>query len=91
MMRFFNSWKTLLLTTVSATTMSVVVIEATPALAANIALYFDAFIPDERVINPVAEVLTPFYTSFIGDNREFDLEATQAGQARLFTRVLLDG
>ncbi len=89
MMRFFNSWK-LLLITASVTTTSVVVIKATPAPAATIALYFDAFIPDERAPNPVSEILPPFYTSFIGDNREFDLEATQAGQARLFTRVLLD-
>jgi hypothetical protein len=89
-MRFFNSWKPLLLTTASATTVTIVMIEATPTPAATLALYFDAFIPEERAPNPASEVLPPFYTSFIGDNRGFDLEATQSGQARLFSRVVLD-
>ncbi len=88
--RSLNSWKLLLLTAASATTVNVVLTEATPASAAILSLYFDAFIPEERVPNPLSEVLPPFYTSFIGDDRGFDLEATQSGQARLFTQVLLD-
>ncbi len=88
--RSLNSWKLLLLTAASATTVNVVLTEATPASAAILSLYFDAFIPEERAPNPVSEVLPPFYTSFIGDDRGFDLEATQSGQARLFTQVLLD-
>ena len=58
--------------------------------AATIQLFFDAFIPEERVINPAADILPPFYTSFIGDNRGFSSSATQAGEARLFTTVTLD-
>ena len=58
--------------------------------AATIQLFFDAFIPDERVANPAADILPPFYTSFIGDNRGFSSSATQAGEARLFTNVTLD-
>ena len=61
-----------------------------PSSAATIQLLFDAFIPDERVINSVADVLPPFYTSFIGDNRNFDVNATKSGQARLFSSVILD-
>ncbi len=60
------------------------------AKAATIQLFFDAFIPDERAANSAADVLPPFYTSFIGDNRGFDFNATQKGLARLFTNVTLD-
>ena len=58
--------------------------------AATIQLFFDAFIPEERAINPAADILPPFYTSFIGDNRGFSSSATRAGEARLFTNVTLD-
>ena len=58
--------------------------------AATIQLFFDAFIPEERAINPAADILPPFYTSFIGDNRGFSNSATRSGEARLFTNVTLD-
>ncbi|MDY6902268.1 MAG: hypothetical protein SWZ49_29990 [Cyanobacteriota bacterium] len=61
-----------------------------PAAAATIKLYFDAFIPEKRAVNSAADVLPPFYTSFIGDARDFDLNATIDGQSRLFTQVTLD-
>ena len=60
------------------------------AKAATIELFFDAFIPDARAINSAADVLPPFYTSFIGDDRGFDVLATKRGKARLFTSVTLD-
>ena len=53
-------------------------------------LDFDAFIPTERVTNPAAEILPPFFTEFAGDNRDFSLEATRNGQSRLFAQVVLD-
>ncbi|MGB3533887.1 MAG: hypothetical protein WBA13_10265 [Microcoleaceae cyanobacterium] len=60
------------------------------AQAAQLTLGFDAFIPTARIANPAAEVLPPFFTEFIGDNRDFNLEATTNGQSRLFTQVILD-
>lgn len=58
--------------------------------AAQITLDFDAFIPTERVSNPAAETLPPFFTEFVGDDRGFSLEATRSGQSRLFSQVVLD-
>ena len=58
--------------------------------AAQLTLNFDAFIPTPRIANPVANELPPFFTEFIGDDRDFDLVATQNGEARLFTEVVLD-
>ncbi|MGB3291406.1 MAG: hypothetical protein WBB01_00275 [Phormidesmis sp.] len=63
---------------------------APTAQAAQITFGFDAFIPTARIDNPVAEVLPPFFTEFIGDNRDFNREATFNGEARLFTQVVLD-
>lgn len=63
---------------------------APAAQAAQFTLTFDAFIPTARVDNPAAEVLPPFFTEFIGDNRDFDLNATINGEARLSTQVVLD-
>lgn len=63
---------------------------APAAQAAQLSLAFDAFIPTARVINPVADVLPPFFTEFIGDNRDFDLNATLNQEARLSTQVVLD-
>lgn len=63
---------------------------APDAEAVQIKLGFDAFIPTARVANPLAEVLPPFFTEFIGDNRSFSLEATRNGEARLFSQVVLE-
>lgn len=65
-------------------------IAPTAAQAAQISLGFDAFIPTARIANPVAQTLPPFFTEFIGDNRDFDLDATLSGKARLSTQVVLD-
>lgn len=58
--------------------------------AAQLTFGFDAFIPTPRVVNPVADVLPPFFTEFIGDDRDFDVDATLNGEAHLFTQVVLD-
>lgn len=63
---------------------------APAASAAQLIFGFDAFIPTARVDNPLAEVLPPFYTEFIGDDRDFDRDATLNGEARLFTQVVVD-
>lgn len=63
---------------------------APTAQATQLTFGFDAFIPTARVDNPLAETLPPFFTEFIGDDRDFDLEATLSGQSRLFTQVVLD-
>ena len=66
------------------------VASSTAAQAARITLDFDAFIPAERIDNPAAEVLPPFFSEFSGDNRGFSLEATRSGQSRLFSQVVID-
>ncbi|MEO1621149.1 MAG: PEP-CTERM sorting domain-containing protein [Cyanobacteria bacterium J06632_3] len=63
---------------------------APAARAAKLTFNFDAFIPAPRVVNPVADVLPPFFTEFTGDGRGFDFEATRNGESRLFTEVVLD-
>ena len=63
---------------------------APAAQAARLTFDFDAFIPTKRVANPAAELLPPFFTEFKGDNRDFSLDATRNGQARLFSQVILD-
>ncbi|MGK7948893.1 MAG: hypothetical protein AB4368_08840 [Xenococcaceae cyanobacterium] len=60
-----------------------VIIPSQSAKAATIELFFDAFIPDARAINSAADVLPPFYTSFIGDDRGFDILATQKGYKKI--------
>ena len=67
-----------------------IVTVAPPAQAARLTFDFDAFIPTKRVTNPAAELLPPFFTEFKGDDRDFSLEATRNGQARLFSQVVLD-
>lgn len=62
---------------------------ATTARASRLTLDFDAFIPAERIANPAVE-LPPFFAEFLGDNRDFSLEATRNGQSRLFSQVVLD-
>ncbi len=63
---------------------------APAAQAARLTLDFDAFIPTERVANPAVDLLPPFFTEFVGDNRGFSLEATRNGQSRLFSQVVID-
>ena len=67
-----------------------IVLLSPAAQAAQLTFAFDAFIPSPRVVNPVAEVLPPFFTEFVGDDRDFDVDATLNGEARLFTQVVLD-
>lgn len=67
------------------------VLAAAPAAqATQLTFDFDAFIPTERVTNPAAELLPPFFTEFKGDNRDFSLEATRSGRSRLFSQVVID-
>ena len=69
----------------------IAILTATPAAqATQLTFDFDAFIPTERVTNPAAELLPPFFKEFAGDNRDFSLDATRSGRSRLFSQVVID-